>query len=290
MRKSFRLIVTVLAIAIVLSLSGGILSYAQSEKYVVATSADWPPFEWVDGNGNYVGFDMDVMRAIAIIEGYEIEIRDIGFDALIPALKAGKVDILAAGLEITPERTEVLDCSDHYWEIDQGVLVREDSDINIISALSTSGNKVGAQRGTTQAGWLEDNLVKKGVKIKLELYETNDLGIMDLVNGRIDAYMADTPAAAAFAKSNPIKIVGIVSTGGKLAFYVQKNDSKKLLPRLNDGLKKLKGDTWDNLVDAYFTGDLTKITKCYAQCSHYLTVEKDVTTYAKKLAECMTAK
>jgi len=290
MRRSFRLIVTVLTIALILALSGGIFSYAQGEEYIVATSADWPPFEWVDGNGNKVGFDMDAMRAIAIIEGYEIEIQDLGFDALVPALQAGKVDILAAGMEITPERAKVLDYSDIYWEIDQSILVHKDSDLNIVFALS-GGRKVGAQRGTTQAGWLEDELVKKEVDVKIELYETNDLGIMDLVNGRIDAFMADTPAAKAFAKINPIKIIGsIVPAGGELVFYVQKGDPKKLLPRLNEGLKKLKGDTWNNLANAYFAGDPMKITECYAQCSHYLTVEKDVATYAKKLAACMMGK
>jgi len=287
MRRSFLFIVTVLAIALILALSGGIFSYAQGEKYIVATTADYPPFEWIDGHSNCVGFDADVMRAIAIAEGYEIEIQDLGFDSLVPALQAGKVDILAAGLEMTPERVKVIDCSDSYWETKQGVLVRENSDLNIITVLS-QGHKVGTQKGAAQMTWMQDNLIKKGVNLKLELYETNDLGIMDLVNGRIDAYVQDTPAAEAFARSNPIKMVGTFFTFGKLVFYVQKGDPKKLLPRLNDGLKKLKGEIWDNLVDAYFTGDLEKITECYARCSHYLTVEKDAATYAKELASCMT--
>ncbi|MEA3485540.1 MAG: transporter substrate-binding domain-containing protein [Candidatus Aerophobetes bacterium] len=288
MRISFRLITTVLAVALILALSGGIFSYAQGEEYIAATSADWPPFEWVDGNGNYVGFDMDIMRAIAITEGYKVEIKDIGFDALVPALKAGKVDILTAAMEITPERAKVLDYSNVYWEITQSILIHKDSDFNMVTALSR-GHKVGAQRGTTQATWLKDELVKKEVDVKIELYESNDLGIMDLVNGRINAFMADTPAAKAFAKVNPIKIIGsIVPPGGKLVYYVQKGDPKNLLPKLNEGLKKLKGDTWDNLVDAYFAGDLTKITECYAEYGHYLTVEKDVATYAEKLAACMT--
>jgi len=289
MKRSFRLITTSLIILLILTLSGSIFVQAQSEKYIVATSADYPPFEWIDGHSNCVGFDADVMRAIAIIEGYEIEIQDLGFDSLVPALQAGKVDILAAGLEKTPERMEVIDCSDSYWETRQGVLVREDSDLNIITALS-QGHKVGTQKGSAQMTWIQDNLIKKGVDLKLELYETNDLGIMDLVNGRIDAYVQDTPAAEAFARSNPVKVVGSFFTFGKLVFYVQKGDPKKLLPRLNDGLKKMKGEIWDNLIDAYFTGDLEKITECYARCSHYLTEEKDVATYAKELAECMTAK
>jgi len=289
MKRSFRLIITSLIMLLILTLSVSIFAQAQSAKYIVATSADYPPFEWIDGHSNCVGFDADVMRAIAIIEGYEIEIQDLGFDSLVPALQAGKVDILAAGLEMTPERVEIIDCSDSYWETKQGVLVRENSDLNIVTVLS-QGHKVGTQKGTAQMTWIQDNLIKNGVDLKLELYETNDLGIMDLVNGRIDAYVLDTPVAEAFARSNPIKMVASFFTFGELVFYVQKGDPKKLLPRLNDGLKKLKGEIWDNLIDAYFTGDLEKITDCYAQCSHHLTVEKDVATYAKKLAACMTAK
>lgn len=288
MKKSFRLMIVLI---IVLVTAGVVFAQAETETYIVGTSADYPPFEWIDSNGNYVGLDMDLMRVIAIIEGFEVEFRDIGFDSLIPALQAGKIDIIAAAMNITSKRAKIVDFTDAYWKADQPIMVKDDSDLNIVTALS-QGHKVGAQIGTTQADWIQNNLVDKGVEVKLELYETNDTGVMDLVNGRIDAFICDAPSAKVFSGSNPIKMVGVIYTGeeGYMAWLVQKGDPKKLLPLLNKGLKEIEGEIKDNLSEAYFAGDLENIDKAYAQNKHFLTEEKDVAAYAEGLAESMTAK
>jgi len=168
-------------------------------------------------------------------------------------------------------------------------LVREDSELNIVTAL-TGGSIIGAQRGTTQADWLESNLVGKGVDVKIELYETNDLGIMDLINKRIDAFVADTPAVEAFAEMNPVKAVGTFNTEDQLVYYVQKGDPKGILPLINEGLNKVQmTPIWDNLVNAYFAGDLNKISDCYAQYGSLLNEKEDLEAYAQNLAECMTS-
>lgn len=288
MKKSFRLMIVLI---IVLVTAGVVFAQAETETYIVGTSADYPPFEWIDSNGNYVGLDMDLMRVIAIIEGFEVEFRDIGFDSLIPALQAGKIDIIAAAMNITSKRAKIVDFTDAYWKADQPIMVKDDSDLNIITALS-QGHKVGAQIGTTQADWIQNNLVDKGVEVKLELYETNDTGVMDLVNGRIDAFICDAPSAKVFSGSNPIKMVGVIYTGeeGYMAWLVQKGDPKKLLPLLNKGLKEVEGEIKDNLLEAYFAGDLKNIDKAYAQNKHFLTKEKDVAAYAENLAKSMIAK
>lgn len=276
-----------LSIIIVLLISSVLTVSAAPEKIVVGTSADWPPFEWIDANNNFVGFDMDIMKIIARVQGYEIEINDIGFDSLIPAIQSGRIDIMAAGATLTPERLEVADASNTYWSGSQGVMVVEDSALNIATALA-GGNSVGAQRGTTQADWLEENLVGADVDIKVELYETNDLGIMDLVNGRIDAFVADTPAAEAFTKHNPIKIVGTINTEEEYVFYVQKGDPKEILPLINEGLAKIQQTPiWDNLVNAYFMGDLNKISDCYGEYGDLL--DEDLEAFTQNLAECMMA-
>lgn len=275
-------------IIIVTVIAMGILSAsAAPEKIIIGTSADWPPFEWIDANNNFVGFDMDLMKIIAEMQGYEIEIQDIGFDSLIPALQSDRIDLMAAGATLTEERLEVADASNTYWSGSQGVMVKENSELNIATAL-TGGKSVGAQRGTTQADWLEKNLVGAGLDIKLELYETNDLGIMDLVNGRIDVFVADTPAAEAFVKNNPIKIVGTINTEEEYVFYVQKGDPKEILPVINEGLAKIQqSPIWDNLVNAYFMGDLNKISDCYAQYGDLL--EQDPGVFAQNLSQCMNA-
>ena len=283
-KRSVCILVILFVLVSIVTLS----SIAAPEKIIVGTSADWPPFEWVDANNNFVGFDMDLMKILASIQGYEVEINDIGFDSLIPALQSGRIDLMAAGATLTEERLEVADASIPYWDTNQGVLVPEDSELNIATAL-TGGSIVGAQRGTTQADWLENNLVQKGIDVKLELYETNDLGIMDLVNKRIDAFVADTPAAEAFAKTSPIKIVGTFNTEEQLVFYVQKGDPKNILPLINEGLTKIKmTPIWNNLTNAYFAGDLNKITECYAQYGSLLE-EENLEDYAQNLAQCMMA-
>ena len=288
MKKIFQLMIILMVILVSV---GTVFAQAETKTYIVGTNANYPPFEWVDSNGNFVGLDMDLMRVIAIREGYKIEFLDIGFDSLIPALQAGKVDIVASGMNITSERAKIVDFTDPYWKADQPVLVQKDSDLNIVTALSQD-HKVGAQRGTTQADWIQNNLVDKGVKVKLETYETNDTAVMDLVNGRIDALLCDAPTAKAFSENNPLKMVGVIYTGeeGYMGFAVQKGDPKKLLPLLNKGLKEVEGEIKDNLVKAYFAGDLKNIDKAYAENKHFLTEEKDVVAYAENLAKSMTAK
>ncbi len=281
--KNFGTLIIIVAVIAMGSLSVS----AAPEKIIIGTSADWPPFEWIDANNNFVGFDMDLMKIIAKLQGYEIEIQDIGFDSLIPAIQSDRIDLMAAGATLTEERLEVADASNTYWSGSQGVMVKEESELNIATAL-TGGKGVGAQRGTTQADWLEENLVGAGVDIKLELYETNDLGIMDLVNGRIDVFVADTPAAEAFVKNNPIKIVGTINTEEEYVFYVQKGDPKEILRVINEGLARVQqSPIWDNLVNAYFMGDLNKISDCYAQYGNLL--EEDPEVFAQNLSQCMNA-
>jgi polar amino acid transport system substrate-binding protein len=288
MKKIFQLMVILMFILVT---AGAIFAQEGSKTYIVGTSADYPPFEWIDSNGNYVGLDMDLMRAIATLEGYQVEFRDIGFDSLIPALQAGKIDIIAAAMNSTSERAKIVDFTDAYWKADQPIMVKKDSDLNIVTALSQN-HKVGAQRGTTQAEWIQNNLIDKGIEVKLELYETNDSGVMDLVNGRIDAFICDAPEAKVFSENNPLKMVGVILTGeeGYIAYAVQKGDPKKLLSLLNEGLKKVEGEIKDNLVEAYFAGDLKNIDKAYAENKHFFTKEKDVAAYAENLAKSMTAK
>lgn len=265
--------------------------YAENnpDKIIIGTSADYPPFEWIDAEGNYVGFDMDLMRMIAISEGYEIEIKDLGFDALIPALQAGKVDIIAASIGVNAERDKVIDYSEAYLETNQIVLVKEKSALNILSAFSPN-NKVGVQRGSTQYRWVQKNLLDEGAEIDLELYETTDTGILDLVNGRINTFVTNEPNAKVFSENNPIKMVGAIYTGEKIAFAVKEGDPKNLLPLLNSGLNKLEGKLMDDLKTAYFAGNLKNIDKAYKESKYFLTEEKDLMGYAQNLAKLMIEK
>ena len=257
------------------------------KKVIVGTSADWPFFEWVDKKGNIVGFDMDVMRMIGHLKGWDLKIKDIPYDSLIPAIKASKIDIIAAQTNITPERAKQADFSDPYWVADLAILIRNDSKLNMAN-IFTGNRKIGAQIGTTQAKFLED-AAKAGAKIEFKGYETNDLILMDVKAGRIDAFMEDTPVAKVFTETWPLKLVGIVMPdNAECGFMVQKGDPDNLLEDINSGVAELKSmGGWDVLTNAYVGGDLKNITKCYAGARSLL--EKgDLRAYATSLERCMT--
>jgi polar amino acid transport system substrate-binding protein len=259
----------------------------------------------VTAGGEFFGFDMDVMRMIAILKGYEVKIENMAFDAIIPAVQAGKCDIGASGFTITAEREEVIDFSTPYYLSNQAVVVRADSGLNIVTALSGMGptGKVGAQRGTTGAAWVEDNLIAKGVPVELVLYETYPLAILDLVNRRIDAVIQDEPASKASIAAYPgeLTIAGVIMTYEYFGFLVAEGDPKGLLEKINSGktelglnvvetaagieLQILPGTPWDNLVKAYFGPTPEAIEAAYLACKDKLLVEKDVEGYAACMAE-----
>ncbi len=260
---------------------------AQAQKLTIGTTADYPPFEWVDGKGKLVGFDMDVMRAISFLEKYEIDIKDVSFDTIIPSVQSDKYDI-AAGIQINDERRKILDSSDPYIEVLYGVAVVKDSPDNLFTVFQ-NGKKVGAQRGTTQARWIQRRVIEQGIQVKLELYDTNDLGILDLVNKRIDGFVSNTIPLAEFAKRNPIRTSGVIEDlRTHFAYLVKKGDPKGLAPKLNAGMEKMKADgSWDDLKAAYFTGDLTRITDCNGKHGDTLNVKREIKKYAADLKACL---
>jgi len=276
-----------IAVLAVVLLAGG-LAFGQP-RYVVLSDIAFAPFEWVSAKGAYLGFDLDVMRAIAILEGYEIEIRDTPFDTIIPAVIAGKGDIGAAAFTITAERARVVSFSDAYWTSDQAVVVRAESGLNIVTALS-GGAKVGAQRGTTGAAWVEDNLIAKGVRVTLVLYETYPEAVLDLLAGRLHAVLQDeAPSQQAVRAYAELTIVGIIKTYEEYGFLVARGDPKGLLPRINAGMAKLKASgAWDNLVAAYFGPSLEKIEAAWEASIAILLQERDVVKFAQTLAALAT--
>lgn len=264
----------------------GTLGVAQ-DSYVVGCDIAWPPFEWVSARGDYMGFDLDVMRSIAILEGFEIEIRDIAFDSIIPGVIAGRVDIGASGFTITDERAQVVTFSEPYWTSDQAVVVRVDTELNIVTAMS-GGSRVGAQRGTTGAAWVEDELEGRGVDVRLVLYETYPEAIMDLIAGRLDAVVQDQAPSEQAVDSYPdqLRIAGTINTEEQFGFLVALNDPQGLLPRINAGMEAMKASgAWGDLVTAYFGPTLDAVETAWVQCIDILKADEDVDGYARCLTE-----
>jgi len=246
--------VTTVICLLVFCLLSSINVFAQ-KVYINGIDPDYPPFAYIDEKGNPAGFDVESLDWIAKEMGFEVKHQPVAWDGIITALLAKKIDMVYSGMSITPERLEKVNFSIPYWEIDQAVCVRKDSDLNVIAALC--GKYVtGSQRGCTAAEWIEANLVNTGIipKENFKLYETFSLAAQDVVNGRLDsAMMDDVMVEDAVRSGQPLKIVGIIKTGEAYGVAVRKED-KELEEMLNEGIKRLlKADIWEELKIKYLT-------------------------------------
>lgn len=101
---------------------------------VMATNAEFPPYEYIDGD-KYYGIDVEIAKIIADKLGYDLMIENVSFDSIIPGVQAGKYDMGMAGLTVTDERLESVNFSDTYAKGVQAVIVKEDGDIQTIEDL-----------------------------------------------------------------------------------------------------------------------------------------------------------
>jgi polar amino acid transport system substrate-binding protein len=251
--------------------------------YTVASDTTWPPFEWADASGNLLGFDLDLVRCIAAVEGFTVNIMSYDWDIIFDDVGVGRVDIGASGATITPERELKVDFSAPYWTSDQAILIRADSGLNIITALA-GGYTVGAQVETTGAGFIQE-LIDAGIDVVLQEYTLYPLAVLDLINGNIDAVIQDEPASTASASAEEeLKIAGIIVTGEEFGFFVAEGDPNGLLPLLNDGVQMLKDlGVYDNLAAAYMGTDLEKVEAAW-KASIGLLNAGDVEGFAASMA------
>jgi len=223
-----------------------------AEKLVAGVEASFPPWAYVE-DGEYKGIAIDAMRAIAEDQDMDVEFKDLPWPSLIPALAKGRIDLLVTGLNVTEERAEVLDFSIPWWENDDEVLVPEDSEKNVVTAMCC-GATVGAQSGATQFKWLEENLgANDAVDVTLRGYEDYVTAVEDMLAGRLDAVVTSTDTAEDFiAKGRPIKIVGTIQQNQPQALAVQKGDPNGILGKLNKGIMNIYRDgTWADIIAEY---------------------------------------
>ncbi|MCS7111141.1 MAG: basic amino acid ABC transporter substrate-binding protein [Ignisphaera sp.] len=217
----------------------------------VGTSPDFPPFEYISPGGEIVGIDIDLIKALAKRLGYEVEIVSMSFDGLIPALVNNQIDVIASGLTITSERAEVVSFTIPYWDADQAIIVARNSNFRPKGLEDLVDKIVGVGSGTTAEGLLTDFVKDTGKNIDVKSYDSYVLAVKDLVNGRLDAVVIDTPVARSFAESYDIVVSCIVETGEKYGLAVRKNDTE-LLNNLNKVLEEfLKSKEWQEIINKH---------------------------------------
>ncbi|NLC71995.1 MAG: amino acid ABC transporter substrate-binding protein [Desulfuromonadaceae bacterium] len=216
---------------------------AQEKSYINGIDANFPPFAYVDKTGKPAGFDVDAIDWIAEKLGFKVKHQPMDWDGIIPNLNAKKIDFIASGMSITPEREKVVNFSIPYYDIKQVFVAKKDSGLTVNDIL-TKKMKLGVQRGTTEAEWLKTEAEKQGWNFTLTYYDSAPLAVEDVVNGRIAAAaMDDAPAEDAVTKK-PVAILGTFGMKEeKFGIAVRKED-KELLETINKGLTLLMADPY----------------------------------------------
>ncbi|WP_072990706.1 transporter substrate-binding domain-containing protein [Clostridium cavendishii] len=211
-----------------------------SGKLVMGTSPDFAPFESKDEKGNVVGMDVMIANEVAKDLGVKLEIKEMDFDGLLPALQGKKLDVILSGMTPKPERKENVDFSNMYYKTDNAFVVKASEKDKYNTIEDFKGKKIGVQKGSVQ----EDVTTKNVEKAQLNsLAKTGDT-IMNLKSGKIDSVVLEQPVAEAYISKNPDLAIAkpvIKDEVGGYAIAMAK-DSKELQEAINKTLDRLEKD------------------------------------------------
>lgn len=215
----------------------------------VGAETTYPPFEFTEGD-KYVGFDIDLADAIVTEMGGKMEFKSIGFDALIPALQSGQIDMIASGMDVTPEREKQVAFSDIYFDQSGKVIIVAKSNDQIHDWQDLEGKVVGGQVGTKQV-----ELAQAAKAAEVKQFDTNSQAFMELNAKTVDAVVIDAPVGMYYLKQGAdkdLKIVGSPQENAGFAFAVKK-DNKQLQADVNKALKTLhENGTYDTIYNKWF--------------------------------------
>ncbi len=229
-----------------LGLAAPSLSVAADAPLRVVTDATFPPMEFFQ-DGKPTGFDIELIHALGKEMNRPIELTNIDFKGLIPAIVSGRADAAISGIYITPERKNVVDFTDSYYAGGLVVLTKKDNNIKNIKDLD--GKKVSVQVGTKSVNYLTEHFPE----IKRVEVEKNE-EMFNLVKiGRADAAVTGRPAAKLYAQHNPdFVVLDEQITTEEYGVAVSKSQSQ-VRDALNAALKNIRDNgTYQKIVDKWF--------------------------------------
>ncbi len=251
--KTACVMLTILALAACGKHSNTDTSASTAEKeYVVGTGATYAPFESENEQKEIVGFDIDVLKAVAAKEGMKLKFINTPFDGIFTALAQGDRDIIISGLTITDKRKETVDFSDPYFEAAQVLVVPAGSTIQKIADVKSL--KVGVVQGSTADDMMQKLQGDNSENIKR--FEFSSLALKELQSGGVSAVVADNGVVAHYLANNDAKGIKIVTDDSSPKEYygiaVQKGNAA-LQTKINQGLAAIKADgTYNKIFSTYF--------------------------------------
>lgn len=220
--------------------------------WVIASDTVFKPFEYTDASGNFVGIDVDIVAAIAEDQGFQYEMKSLGWDAAIAACQAGQADGMIAGASITDERKESgWIFSDGYYNATQSMTVGADSDITGFADLS--GKDVAVKTGTQGAAYAES--LKDEYGFNIVYFEDSPTMYQAVLGGQTAACFEDTPIMAASIKEGDLALKILDDTaneGAPYGFAIFNADNQELIDMFNAGLANIKDSgKYDEIIAKY---------------------------------------
>ena len=225
---------------------------APAKKWIIASDTVFKPFEYTDASGNFVGIDVDILAAVAADQGFDYELKSLGWDAAIAACQAGQADGMIAGASITEERkASGWIFSDGYYNATQSMTVAADSDITGFADLS--GKDVAVKTGTQGASYAES--LKDQYGFNIVYFEDSPTMYQAVLGGQCVACFEDTPIMQASIKDGglALKVLdGTANAGGDYGFAIFNADNQKLIDMFNAGLANIKANgKYDEILAKY---------------------------------------
>lgn len=214
----------------------------------LGTSADYPPFEFLDDKNKIVGFDIDLLNAISAKTGIKFEVQNIQFDGLIPALVSGKIDAAMSSMSATEQRAKVVDFSEPYFKTEHLYVSKIDS--TFTSKDELAGKKIGVQVGT-----LQESAARQIQDVIVVPFDSTPTLFASLKVGKIDALMTDSSLGYEFISRSPNEIKAFYSEADGsegLAIAFAKDKFKTQIEQINKAINEMKN-----------SGELQSIAKKY---------------------------
>ncbi len=249
------------AVAVLTISAGSVIADTLSEIHKrgtlrVGMEPGYMPFELTNQKGEIIGFDVDMAKRMAKAMGVKLELVSTAWDGIIPALLTNKFDILMSGMTLTQERNMTVNFAKPYILIGQSILLKKDltGAVKSYKDLNDAKYTVGSKLGTTG-----EQATKRMIgKAKYISYETEQEGVMELVNGKIDAFIYDLPFnAIAVSQKGAGKIVHLDQpfTKEPLAWAIRKDDPN-FINWLNNFQEQIKYDgIYDKIYKKWFQDD-----------------------------------
>jgi glutamine transport system substrate-binding protein/glutamine transport system permease protein len=235
---------------------------ADGETYTVATDTTFAPFEFQDKQGQFVGIDMDLIRAIAKDQKFTVDIKPLGFDAALQAVQANQVDGVIAGMSITDKRKQTFDFSEPYFESGIQMAVLKSND-DIKSYADLKGKRVAVKNGTQGSTFA--NSIKDKYGFQVVSFADSSTMFDEVKTGNSQAVFEDYPVLLyGIAQGNGFKTVTPKEDPTGYGFAVNKGKNAELLTKFNTGLDNLKkSGEYDKIVSKYLGEQATTDDNSY---------------------------